>query len=46
MSATVALTLSSARAYLRDKSSLFFTFAFPLVFLVLFGAILRRPAAG
>ena len=45
MSATVALTLSSSRAYLRDKSSLFFTFAFPLVFLVLFGAIYARPAA-
>ncbi len=41
MSATFALTAASCRAYVRDKSSLFFTFAFPLAFLVLFGAIYR-----
>ncbi|WP_028661093.1 ABC transporter permease [Nocardioides insulae] len=41
MSATIALTTSSWRAYLRDKASLFFTFAFPLAFLVLFGAMYR-----
>ena len=39
MSATLALTTASYRAYVRDKSSLFFTFAFPLAFLLLFGAI-------
>jgi ABC-2 type transport system permease protein len=46
MSATRALTLSSTRAYLRDKSSLFFTFAFPLAFLVLFGAIYADELLG
>jgi ABC-2 type transport system permease protein len=46
MSATAALTLSSSRAYLRDKSSLFFTFAFPLAFLVLFGAIYADQLLG
>jgi ABC-2 type transport system permease protein len=39
MSATAALTVASCRAYVRDKASLFFTFAFPLAFLLLFGAI-------
>jgi ABC-2 type transport system permease protein len=39
MSATAALTVASCRAYVRDKASLFFTFAFPLAFLALFGAI-------
>jgi ABC-2 type transport system permease protein len=46
MSATMALTASSTRAYLRDKSSLFFTFAFPLAFLVLFGAIYADQLLG
>jgi ABC-2 type transport system permease protein len=46
MRPTVALTLSSSRAYLRDKSSLFFTFAFPLVFLVLFGTIYADQLLG
>lgn len=46
MTATLALTLSSSRAYVRDKASLFFTFAFPLAFLVLFGAIYRDELLG
>jgi len=40
-SSTLTLTRSSYRAYVRDKASLFFTFAFPLAFLALFGAMYR-----
>lgn len=32
-----ALSLAVTRAYIRDKVTLFFTFAFPLIFLVVFG---------
>lgn len=32
-----ALSLAVTRAYFRDKVTLFFTFAFPLIFLVVFG---------
>ncbi|MBB5937929.1 ABC transporter permease [Streptomyces zagrosensis] len=41
MSAYAALTEASYRAYVRDKATLFFTFAFPLLFLVVFGLIFR-----
>jgi ABC-2 type transport system permease protein len=41
MRSGTALAGASLRAYTRDKASLFFTFAFPLIFLVLFGAIFR-----
>ena len=34
-----ALSLAAARSYWRDKVTLFFTFAFPLIFLVVFGLI-------
>lgn len=39
MSAYTALTASGYRAQVRDKATLFFTFAFPLLFLVVFGLI-------
>lgn len=39
MSAYAALSLAGYRAYTRDKTTLFFTFAFPLLFLVVFGLI-------
>lgn len=39
MSAYAALTRAGRRAYTRDKTTLFFTFAFPLLFLVVFGLI-------
>ncbi|MFF3174804.1 ABC transporter permease [Streptomyces sp. NPDC057900] len=39
MSAYAALTTAGYRACTRDKTTLFFTFAFPLVFLVVFGLI-------
>ncbi len=41
MTATTALAGASVRSYTRDKTSLFFTFAFPLVFLLLFGVLFR-----
>ncbi|MDX3433944.1 ABC transporter permease [Streptomyces sp. ME01-18a] len=39
MSSFAALTASGYRAQVRDKAALFFTFAFPLLFLVVFGLI-------
>ncbi|MCT2589686.1 ABC transporter permease [Streptomyces sp. N2-109] len=39
MSAYAALSEAGYRAYTRDKTTLFFTFAFPLLFLVVFGLI-------
>lgn len=41
MSAYAALTGAGFRAQVRDKATLFFTFAFPLLFLVVFGLIFR-----
>ncbi|MBM9619357.1 ABC transporter permease [Streptomyces zhihengii] len=39
MSAYAALTRAGHKAYTRDRTTLFFTFAFPLLFLVVFGLI-------
>jgi ABC-2 type transport system permease protein len=42
-----ALSLAAARSYVRDKVTLFFTFAFPLLFLVTFGLIFgHQPVSG
>ncbi|WP_432250204.1 ABC transporter permease [Streptomyces sanyensis] len=41
MSAYTALTAAGYRAQVRDRTTLFFTFAFPLVFLVVFGLVFR-----
>ncbi|MFF5337953.1 ABC transporter permease [Streptomyces sp. NPDC013181] len=41
MSAYAALAAAGYRAQIRDKTTLFFTFAFPLLFLVVFGLIFR-----
>ncbi|RLU81540.1 ABC transporter [Streptomyces griseocarneus] len=41
MSAYAALTKASYRASVRDRTTVFFTFAFPLIFLVVFGLIFR-----
>jgi ABC-2 type transport system permease protein len=41
MSAYTALTEAGYRAHVRDRATLFFTFAFPLLFLVVFGLIFR-----
>ncbi len=39
MKTTFQLLWASFKQFLRDKSSLFFTFAFPIVFMVIFGLI-------
>jgi ABC-2 type transport system permease protein len=39
VSAYTALARANYRAYVRDQTTLFFTFAFPLLFLVVFGLI-------
>ncbi|MGF1429236.1 ABC transporter permease [Kitasatospora sp. LaBMicrA B282] len=39
MTAYLAVTRATALAYLRDRTSVIFTFAFPLLFLVVFGLI-------
>ena len=39
MKALRALTIANIRGYLRDRQALFWTLAFPLIFVVLFGAI-------
>lgn len=41
MSAFGALTTAGYRASVRDRTTVFFTFAFPLIFLVVFGLIFR-----
>ncbi|MEV7416679.1 ABC transporter permease [Streptomyces sp. NPDC089919] len=41
MSAYAALTAAGYRAQVRDKTTVFFTFAFPLIFLVVFGLLFR-----
>jgi len=39
MSAFQALSAAAVKGFLRDKVSLFFTFAFPLMFIVIFGLV-------
>ena len=52
MNALVALTLANIRSYVRDRAALFWTLAFPLIFIVMFGFIFQgggaapRPSAG
>ncbi|MFE3110211.1 ABC transporter permease [Kitasatospora indigofera] len=41
MSAYAAMTRATYLAYVRDRTSVFFTFAFPLLFLVVFGLLFR-----
>ncbi|WP_328540362.1 ABC transporter permease [Streptomyces sp. NBC_00344] len=44
MSAYAALTRANYHAYVRDVTTVFFTFAFPLLFLVVFGLIFKGQA--
>ena len=46
MSAYAALSRATYKATVRDATTLFFTFAFPLVFLVIFGLIFRGQEVG
>jgi ABC-2 type transport system permease protein len=45
MHALMALTLANIRSYTRDRAALFWTIAFPLVFIVLFGLIFQGSTA-
>jgi ABC-2 type transport system permease protein len=40
------LTIANVRSFLRDRASLFWTFAFPIVFIVLFGTIFSSGGNG
>ena len=39
MNALLLLTLANIKSFTRDRSALFWTLAFPLIFVVLFGSI-------
>ncbi len=39
MSGFVTLTVANIRSFVRDRTALFWTFAFPVIFILLFGAI-------
>ena len=45
MNALFALTVANIRSYTRDRAAVFWTLAFPLVFIVLFGLIFQGSAA-
>jgi ABC-2 type transport system permease protein len=45
MNALVALTVANIRSYTRDRAAVFWTLAFPLVFIVLFGLIFQGSTA-
>ena len=41
MQALIQLSIANIRSFVRDRSALFWTFAFPLIFVVLFGLIFQ-----
>jgi hypothetical protein len=44
MRALFALTVANIRSFVRDRAALFWTLAFPLIFVVLFGLIFSGPS--
>jgi ABC-2 type transport system permease protein len=46
MKALFALTLANIRSYVRDRAALFWTLAFPLIFIVMFGFIFQGGGGG
>lgn len=42
MTALIALTIANIRSYVRDRAALFWTLAFPLIFIFLFGFIFQE----
>jgi len=44
MRSLIALTIANIRSFVRDRAALFWTLAFPLIFVVLFGLIFSGPA--
>jgi ABC-2 type transport system permease protein len=45
MSALLALTRANIRSYMRDRAALFWTLAFPLIFIFMFGFIFQEGGA-
>jgi ABC-2 type transport system permease protein len=41
MTALIALTIANIKSYVRDRAALFWTLAFPLIFIVMFGLIFQ-----
>src|SRR6266498_2065369 len=41
MTALIALTIANIRSYVRDRAALFWTLAFPLIFIFMFGFIFQ-----
>jgi ABC-2 type transport system permease protein len=46
MQALTALTVANIRSYLRDRAALFWTLAFPLIFIFMFGFIFQGGGGG
>ena len=46
MQALLALTLANIRSYVRDRAALFWTLAFPLIFIFMFGFIFQSGGGG
>jgi ABC-2 type transport system permease protein len=46
MPALLALTVANIRSYLRDRAALFWTLAFPLIFIFMFGFIFQGGGSG
>src|ERR671912_121192 len=46
MNALIALTVANIRSYLRDRAALFWTLAFPLIFIFMFGFIFQGGGSG
>jgi ABC-2 type transport system permease protein len=46
MQALLALTLANIRSYMRDRAALFWTLAFPLIFIFMFGFIFQGGGGG
>jgi ABC-2 type transport system permease protein len=42
MQALLALTVANIKSYLRDRAALFWTIAFPLIFIFMFGFIFQE----
>ena len=45
MTALISLTVANIRSYVRDRAALFWTLAFPLVFIIMFGLIFQGGGA-
>ncbi|MBV1852691.1 ABC transporter permease [Catellatospora tritici] len=45
MTGLISLSKAMARGFFRDRTALFFTILFPLMFLIIFGALFKSPGA-